>query len=163
MLDVSGFDVPVSVTPVVIEVTPNHKLVKLCHHLPWQEMLTLITKDLERTEKGWWWVGRPMSVRIHLGIYILQKLFNFTDRLMESQLKDNAAFQIFCGRGIVKKWRTPDHTKIETFRNRLSPATQRQLANLMACVAVKYGYADCRHLDVDSTVQEANIAYLRTC
>lgn len=34
-------------------------------------------------------------------------------------IKDNAAFQLFCGRDIVNKWHAPDHTKIEDFRYEL--------------------------------------------
>jgi len=38
-------------------------------------------------------------------------MFNLTDRQAEYFLKGNAAFQIFCGYGIVPKRHTPDHTK----------------------------------------------------
>jgi hypothetical protein len=94
-----------------------------------------------------------------LGAYILQQLFNKTDRQTEYDLKDNAVYQLFCGRYIVKKWHYPDHTKIEEFRSRLSVATQQRLANAIAGLAVKLGFADPSHIDIDSTVQEANMAY----
>ncbi len=104
-------------------------------------------------------MGRPLRVRIHLGIYVLQQLFNLTDRAAEAALNDNAAFRLFCGYGILKKWHTPDHTKIETFRSKLTAETQRRLANLICQQAVLLGYAHPEEMDVDSTVQEANIAY----
>ena len=53
----------------------------------------------------------------------------------------------------------PDHTKIEAFRSRLTAETQRRLANLISQQAVRLSYANSSELDVDSTVQEANIAY----
>ncbi len=45
-----------------------------------------------------------LRLRIHLGSYFLQQLFNLTDRQIEYAIKDNAAYQLFCGKCIVKKW-----------------------------------------------------------
>lgn len=71
----------------------------------------------------------------------------------------NAAFQLFCGSAILKRWHVPDHTKIEDFRSRLSSETQRQLANHLAVLGSRFNYANPSELDIDSTVQEANMAY----
>ena len=123
-------------------------------------MIEQVVPDLKSTtKKGFWWMGPKLKVRIHLAAYILQKLYNYTDRKTEYQLKDNAAVQLFCGLNIVKGWHAPDHTKIEEFRNRLSPETQKNLANMISQVAVALGFADPKDVDLDSTVQEANIAY----
>lgn len=110
-------------------------------------------------KQGQWRMGRALGLRVHLGAYLLQQLFNKTDRQTEYDIKDNAAYQIFCGLGMVKKWQVPDHTKIETFRSRLSPETQKKIANHMAAHAVKRGWGDAREMDIDSTVQEANMTY----
>jgi IS5 family transposase len=96
-----------------------------------------------------------LRVRIHLGLYILQQLYNLTDRQAEYALHDNAAFRLFCGYGCVKPWHVPDHTKIEEFRSRLQPETQRTLANQLAVYAVKLKIAHPAQFDIDSTVQEA--------
>lgn len=104
-------------------------------------------------------MGRTLRVRIHLGIYVLQQMYNLTNRVAEQQVRDNTDFRLFCRYGILKKWHTPDHTKIETFRSRLTAKTQRALANLISQQAVRLGYANPTMLDVDSTVQEANIAF----
>ncbi len=158
-LDVEGFSELVEGGVVTIMVNHENRLLKLARSLPWEEMLESILPDLKRTEKKCWWVGRPMRVRIHLGVYILQQMFDLTDRIAEQQVRDNAAFRLFCGYGLLKKWHAPDHTKIEAFRSRLTAETQRKLANLMAQQAVKLNYANPTELDVDSTVQEANISY----
>ncbi len=63
------------------------------------------------TFKGKWWLGRKLKIRIHLGIYILQNLYNLTDRHVEYSVNDNAGFQLFCGKDIVDNWHCPDHTK----------------------------------------------------
>ena len=87
-------------------------------------------------------------------------MFDLTDRVAEQQVRDNAAFRLlFCGYSLLKKWHAPDHTKIETFRSRLTAETQRKLANMMSQQAVKLGYANPANYDVDSTVQEPNTSY----
>ncbi len=158
-LDVGGFSDEVAGRVVSIVVSHEHRLVKPSQKLPWEALLALVLPDLQCTEKKRWWMGRPLLVRIHLGAYILQQMFNLTDRVTEQQVRDNAAFRLFCGYGLLKKWHAPDHTKIEAFRSRLSAETQRKLANLMSQQAVRLGYANPAEFDVDSTVQEANIAY----
>lgn len=159
-IDLSGHDAKVKPTLVGIQVSESHPLIKLALALPWAMLMTLVTEDLKATTaKGCWWLGRKIRVRIHLAAYLLQKLFDLTDRAVEYGVKDNAVYQVFCGLGIVEGWHVPDHTKIEEFRSRLSPETQRAIANALAKEAVNLGYADPSQTDFDSTVQEANIAY----
>lgn len=159
-LDVSGGEAAVTPGSVSILVTREHPLIKLANALPWGALIALVLPDLKRTTtKGCWWMGRKLLLRVHLAAYILQKVYNLTDRQVEYGLKDNAAYQIFAGKGIVPCWHAPDHTKIEEFRTRLSPETQRVLANAAVQVAVALGFGDPRETDFDSTVQEANIAF----
>lgn len=154
----SGVNSNIQAAKILINVTEQHPLIQLGQVLPWQELFDLILPDLKNTG-GKWWMGRKLKVRTHLGVYLLQQLFNKTDRQIEYDVKDNAAYQIFCGKLIVDKWHVPDHTKIEEFRSRLSPETQKTVANLMAQNAVKLGFADPSEIDIDSTIQEANMAY----
>lgn len=155
----SGIDTRIQPGRVLVDIHDKHPLVKLGQHLPWRDLVELVLPDLQKTNAGYWWVGRKLKVRIHLGVYLLQQLFNKTDRQIEYDVKDNAAYQIFCGRSVVNKWHAPDHTKIEKFRSRLSQETQKRLANKMAIHAVKLGFGDCSEVDIDSTVQESNMAY----
>ncbi|WP_412755001.1 transposase, partial [Legionella jordanis] len=101
-LDVDGFDEPVAGDSVTIAISNDHRLMKLAQKLPWEEMLKLVLPDLQRTDRKHWWMGRPLRIRIHLGVYILQQMFNLTDRATEQQVRDNAAFQLFCGYGLIK-------------------------------------------------------------
>jgi transposase, IS5 family len=121
--------------------------------------MTMVLVDLKQTTKGYWWTGRKLLVRVHLAAYFLQQLYDLTDRAVEYGIKDNAAYQVFCGLGIVAGWHPLDHTKVESFRSRLSPETKRRLANELVKVAVTIGFADPIKADFDSTVQEANVAY----
>ncbi|WP_284451120.1 transposase [Methylophaga thalassica] len=145
---------------MTLEVDDRHPLIKLANELPWQEMYALVCEDLRMsTLCKTWHYGRKLKVRIHLGAYLLQKLYDLTDRETEGALRDNAAYQLFCGYGIVDDWHPPDHTRIERFRSRLSPKTQQELANLMSRNAVRLGLASPEDIDIDSTVQEANMTY----
>lgn len=159
-IDLSGQDISITEGHVMIEVKKDHPLLLLGNSLPWKTIIDLVVIDLKKTtKKGFWFIGRKIKVRMHLGAYLLQRIYNLTDRKLEYQLKDNAAFQLFCGVNIVEAWHAPDHTKIEEFRNRLSPETQRMLANTISKEAVKLGFANPSEVDFDSTVQEANTAY----
>jgi len=155
----SGMDCNIQAGKILVEITASHPLIKLGQALPWQELVDLTLPDLKKTKAGSWWLGRKLKVRSHLGVYLLQQLFNKTDRQIEYDVKDNAAYQIFCGLGIVNKWHAPDHTKIEKFRSRLSEETQKKLANHMAVHAVRLGFGDPSDVDIDSTIQEANMIY----
>lgn len=128
--------------------------------LNWTDLAALIDEDLKSsTRRGFWHLGRKINIRTHLAAFLLQHVYDLTDRETEYALKDNAAYQCFSGAGAVPCWHVPDHTKIAKFRNRLSPETQRQLVNTVAKQAVSLGFADPSGVDLDSTVQEANIAY----
>lgn len=156
----SGMRSKVKTGKILVEVTEKHPLIMLAATLPWFDLYQIIRPDLEKsTNKGFWWLGRKIKVRIHLAAFILQQLYNLTDRETEYGIKDNAAYRIFCGYGTVDKWHAPDHTKIEKFRSRLSSETQRTLANKAAQHAVDLGIADPKDVDIDSTVQEANMTY----
>lgn len=158
--DQSGLNSKVIARNVIVEITDKHPLIKLGNALNWTEVVQLILPDLKATtSKLKWWLGRPLQLRIHVGAYLLQQLFNKTDRQIEYSIKDNAAYQLFCGRTVVKKWHCPDHTKIEEFRSRLSPETQQRLANQVVQLAQALGFVEPNHLDIDSTTQEANMAY----
>ena len=156
----NGMGCKVIAKEIRVKVSESHPLILLALALPWRVMYELILDDLKTWKPGLkWWLGRKLKVRIHLGAYILQKMYDLTDRETEYALKDNAAYQLFCGKEIVDKWHVPDHTKIEEFRNRLKPETHRKLANLIASNAVDLGIADASRLDIDSTIQEANMTY----
>ena len=81
-LDLSGGDLAVKPAAVTIAVTNDHPLIKLANALPWALLIALVVPDLKRTTtKGCWWTGRRLLVRVHLAAYILQKLYDLTDRM----------------------------------------------------------------------------------
>lgn len=152
----SGMQSQVKTGKISVEVSENHPLIMLALSIPWVELYKIISNDLKQ---GRWWLGRKLKVRVHLGAFIIQQLYNLTDRQIEYSIKDNAAYRSFCGYGIVENWHAPDHTSIEKFRSRLTPETQRLLANKVVQLAAQMGFADPGDVDIDSTVQEANMTY----
>ena len=46
--------------------------------------------------------GTAHSGAVYLGAYILQQMFDLTDRLAEQQVRDNAPFRLFCAYGLLK-------------------------------------------------------------
>lgn len=159
-ISISGCDQTVQARILSIAVQPNHSLIKLSAILPWKELAEPVFEDLKATTaKGFWFRGRLLLLRMHLAVFILQKIYNKTDREIAQDLQDNAAFRLFAGEGIVSKWHPPHYTKVEEFRNRLRPETQLQLGNMIAKHAVTLGFADPTQVDIDSTVQEANMTY----
>ena len=158
-INLSGLNSKVKSQHVSIFVPPEHPLVLLANSLDWLAIGNLVMEDLRNTtKKGLWRLGRPLFLRCHLSIYFLQIIFDFTDRGIIHHLKYNAAYQLFCGYGIIEKWLVHP-TKVEEFRNRLTPETQRNLANHIATLAFKYGFAEPSKIDVDSTPQQANVSY----
>ena len=139
-IDQSGFG-KVQAKNILVEIAEGHPLVRLANVLPRESMVETVMLDLKKTEKSRWWMGRPLRLRIHLGAYLLQQILRLTDRQTEYGFRDNAAYQLFCGKFLVKKWHSPDHTKIESFRSRLSVETQQKLTNIIANHAV---HADSR-------------------
>jgi IS5 family transposase len=109
----AGLDAPCRGQPVTIDVAPTHPLLQLAQVIPWPALAEQVLPDLKQsTAQGKGWLGRKLKLRIHLGAFLLQWLYHLTDRQVEWGLKDNAAYQLFCGRGGVEEWHAPDHTKM---------------------------------------------------
>ena len=105
-IDTTGLDKRLTPQAIMLHINKDHPLLKLGNQLDWDELSHQVLSDLKATtRKKQWWRGRSLKLRIHLGAYLLQQLFNLTDRQTEYGLKDNAAYQLFCGYGIVKSGR----------------------------------------------------------
>ena len=144
---------------IAVMVEDTHPLIQLANLIDWGHLAELAQSDLEKTTKRFWWLGRKLKLRIHLAVMILQMLFKWTDRTTEIRINTTPLYQVFCGANILSRWRCPDHTKIEQFRNRLSPETHKAMADYIVKLATGLGFADSSKVDIDSTVQEANISY----
>ena len=146
-------------TRLTVVVSADEPLLALANALDWMHIAQMAMPDLQRTAKGCWYRGRRLSLRSHLAVMILQTLLKETDRGMEQRIRHTPVLQVFCGQSVLPHWRCPDHTKIQALRNRLAPDTHRAIGEYVLRVAQGHGFADASWMDVDSTVQEANISY----
>jgi hypothetical protein len=154
-----GLDTKVRDVSITIHVSASESLPTLANALDWVMLATLVMPDLKKTARGFWHVGRRLWLRSHLAVMILQSLRKETDRGIEVRINETPVLQAFCGYGILPNWKCPDHTKVEEFRNRLSDETHKAVADYVVQLAQKLGFADASWMDIDSTVQQANIAY----
>ena len=101
MLNLSGCDQQVKGRTVSIHVSQNHPLIKLALAIPWEKLAEIVLDDLKKTTtKGYWWLGRNLYIRTHLGAYLLQKMLNKKDREIAQDLSENAAFLVIAGEGL---------------------------------------------------------------
>lgn len=155
-----GLSAKVQPMSVSIFISETNVFFQMANSIDWQLIQQIVQPDLEKTEKGFWWLGRKINMRIHLSAMLLQVLLKLSDRKLEELINHTPQYQVFCGLGIVPGWKkSPDHTKVEEFRNRLTVETHKKIGDYVLLLAVEYGFADPSTLDVDSTVQEANMAY----
>ena len=144
---------------VILEIEDSDPLIKLANLIDWDHIFKIAQSDLEKTKKGLWWLGRKLKLRVHFGVMVLQMLYCWTDRLTENRIKETPVYQVFCGLNVVSRWRCPDHTKIEEFRNRLSAETHKSISDYIVNLAVKLGFGIPSKVDIDSTVQESPMSY----
>lgn len=154
-----GLEAKLKRTSITVLVRASEPFIQLANALAWSELASIAEPDLRRTAKGFWMRGRRLYLRTHMAVLILQALLKETDRGIEERIRQTPVLQVFCGRGIVPSWKCPDHTKIEEFRNRLRPETHKALSDAVIKAATMLGFADLSWMDLDSTVQEANMAY----
>jgi transposase, IS5 family len=154
-----GMDAKLKRTSIKITVPSTEPLIKLANALDWNAVAEIALPDLKQTAKGFWYLGRKLCLRTHLSVMVLQTLLKETDRGIEVRIKQTPVYRLFSGFGILPRWKCPDHTKIEEFRNRLNAETHKKIGHYILTVAEAQGFADASWMDVDSTVQEANMAY----
>ena len=90
----SGMENKVFGATLSVIIENSHPLIMLANFIPWVKLFELILPDLKSsTIGGKWWLGRKLKVRMHLAVFILQQMFNKTDRQMEYAIKDNAHYR----------------------------------------------------------------------
>lgn len=154
-----GLNTKLKRTSIEITVTSTEPLIKLANAFDWIRIAEIALPDLQQTAKGFWHLGRKLCLRTHLSVMILQSLLKETDRGIEQRIDQTPVYRLFTGFGILRRWKCPDHTKIEEFRNRLRPETHKEIGHYVLKVAHAQGFSDASWMDIDSTVQEANMAY----
>jgi hypothetical protein len=140
-----------------VQIEPNHRLVTLCKSIPWGVLMEQAIPILYDEQGVSAHAGRPLDLRAHLGAYILQTTYGWTDRWTEEMLRFYIPARIFCG--YLESTGSLDHTSIEDFRNRFGQKGVRIITQDMLKVARKFGLTEPDDVDMDTTVQEAGITH----
>ena len=135
-----------------ILIPKGHFLINLASVIPWEDYAQLAIADLYKDKKR---SGRKLNLRLHIGAFILQAQFGWTDRELEENLNYYAPARVFCG----IEGKSYDHSAFVKFRARISEETTKKFNTLILKVATKKGFTRGEFMDIDSTVQEANIEY----
>lgn len=142
-------------TVVVLEM--NHRLVKLCQSIRWDNLMKEAIVILYEEQGISPDLGRSMDLRAHLGAYILQATYGWTDRYTEEMLRFYIPARIFCG--FLESEGSLDHTSIEEFRNRFGTKGAKLITREMMGVAKEFGFTKGDDLDMDTTAQDAGITH----
>ena len=154
-IDISTLNYPINDhLKTIISVPSDHFLLNLARTIPWEEYAQIAIFDLYKDRKK---SGKKLNIRMHLGAFILQTIFRWTDRELEENLKYYSPARIFCG--IKNEQVSYDHSAYVKFRNRLTDETASKFNVSLLKVACRKGFTGAEFVDVDSTVQEANVEY----
>jgi transposase, IS5 family len=140
-----------------VRIDPDHRLAVLCKALPWEELMEKAVPILYAEQGIREDLGRPLNLRAHLGIYILQTVHNWSDRWSEEMLKFYIPARLFCG--FLESEGSLDHTSIEEFRNRFGEKGAQLISHDMIKIAKEFGFTKGDDVDMDTTVQEAGITH----
>ncbi len=132
-VDTSSINYPVKdKLKTKITVPQNHFLIILALSIPWTEYAELAIVDLYRDRRR---SGRKMNIRLHLGAFVLQSLFRWTDRELEENLNYYSPARIFCG----IEGKAYDHSAYVKFRGRLTDETVKKFNFSLLKVATRKG------------------------
>jgi hypothetical protein len=136
-----------------VRIEPNHRLAILCRAMGWERLMEKAVPILYQEQGIREDVGRTLNLRAHLGAYILQTVYGWTDRFCEEMLKFYIPARLFCG--FLESEESLDHTSIEEFRNRFGEKGAQLITQDMLKIAKEFGFTKGEDVDMDTTVQGA--------
>ena len=139
------------------ELNSKHKLYKLRSIINWskleEELLCLLNvKATGRNRK---------SLRVMIGLCMLQAMYNYSDCLSSETLEENIYWQYFCGYEYGGDVRVSD-SSIRRFRQSLGLAGHEIILKELSSVGLRVGSYKKKDLDsviIDTTVQIKNVKY----
>ena len=145
---------PLTKRPVV-EIDPQHPLVRLADTLDWEGAEALVEKIRRGVLKNG--AGRPPHLRALIGAVLLMGWRRMPYRDAEDQIRHYAPARYLCGL-TDSEW-TPDFRTIQEFTQLLGEEGVKRLNELVVGIAAKKGLADTQMLVADTTAQEAAIPH----
>ena len=118
--------------------------------VPWEEWISLIRPCYYKGERG----NKPYDLERMLRIYLVQNLYNLSDRTTVAEVIDSRAFSDFCG--VESSNQVPDGDTLGRFRNiLLKNGIQQELFAQVVELLTQRGLILKRETIVDSTFIEA--------
>lgn len=140
---------------ISVAVPESNKHRVLASVLPWELMAN--TANRFRSETINITNGRPLDLRMHLGVFVAQSMNNWTDRETEEMLRYHAGVRILCG--LEESTNSLDRTSIEKFRNSVGKKGTEELNYIIVQHAIGAGFTGSEICSSDTTVQEAPIQH----
>ena len=97
------------------ELNPKHKLYKLKELINWSDLENQVTKLVSVEQLG----RERKSLRVMLGLSMLQAMFNFSDCLTSETFEENVYWKYFCGYEYVDTKLSISESAIRRFRQEL--------------------------------------------
>ena len=94
------------------ELNPKHKLYKLKELINWSDLEAQIVKLVNVEQLG----RERKSLRVMLGLSMLQAMFNFSDCLTSETFEENVYWKYFCGYEYVDTKLSISESAIRRFR-----------------------------------------------
>lgn len=108
-------------------------------------------------------VGRPaLPMRLLVGLHYLKHLYNVSDEVVVASWLENPYWQYFCGEEYFRHELPCAPTSLVKWRRRVGAAGVEQLLKQSLDAAQRAGGlqpAECKRVNVDTTVQEKAIAF----
>jgi transposase, IS5 family len=137
---------------------PKNKLCKLRDVINWTSLEQEIIKLIDVKQLG----RERTSLRIMLGLTMLQAMCNFSDCLTSEELSENMYWQYFCGYEYLEPEVSVSESTIRRFRDLLGEKGYSLILQELIRVGGKVGTYKKKDLDsviIDTTVQIKNIKH----
>jgi IS5 family transposase len=135
----------------------NHELARLASQIDWK---VFEDKFGSLYDPGF---GRPaLPIRLMVGLTYLKFIFDLSDEAAVEEWLENPYWQYFCGYGHFQHKFPLDASSLVRWRKRIGNEGAQFLLQQTIALAKKMGKLKARHLrkiNVDTTVQEKNIAF----
>jgi transposase, IS5 family len=140
------------------ELSPKHKLYKLKELISWSDLEEQVIKLVNVEQLG----RERKSIRVMLGLSMLQAMYNFSDCLSSETFEENVYWQYFCGYEYIDTKISISESAIRRFRQELGEEGYNLILRELTKVGLRVGAYKKKDLDsviIDTTVQIKNIKH----
>ena len=140
------------------ELNPKNKLYQLRSVIDWEVLENYVLKETQVKKYG----RDRHSIRVLLGLLMLQAMNNTSDKLTSEELTENMYWQYFCGYEYIEKNVNVSASSIRRFRQFLGEEGLNEILKEVIKVGIKTGSVKKKDLTttiIDTTVQKKNVKH----